>query len=89
MVKNPAANAGDIRAIGSIPGSESPLEEGMAPRSSTLAWRISWTEQSGGLQSIGWHRVRHDRSDLAQSRPSISASSEFIGTQGHLYNFVI
>ena len=39
---------------------EDPLEEGMAPHSSILAWRIPWTEESGGLESIGSHRVRHD-----------------------------
>ena len=32
----------------------------MAPRSSTLAWKIPWTEESGGLQSMGSLRVRHD-----------------------------
>ena len=32
---------------------------------SILAWRIPWTEKPGGLQSMGSHRVRHDRSDLA------------------------
>ena len=32
---------------------EDPLEEGMATHSSTLAWRIPWTEEPGGLQSIG------------------------------------
>ena len=35
------------------PGQEDPLEEGMATHSSTLAWRIPWTEDLGGLQSIG------------------------------------
>ena len=39
---------------------EDPLEEGMATHSSILAWRIPWTKQSGGLQSIGSQRVRHD-----------------------------
>ena len=34
-------------------GQEDPLEEGMATYSSILAWRIPWTEESGGLQSIG------------------------------------
>ena len=34
---------------------EDPLEEGMTVHSSTLAWRISWTEETGGLQSIGLH----------------------------------
>ena len=39
------------------------LEEGMAIRSSILAWRIPWTEEPGGLQSIGSQRLRHDRSN--------------------------
>ena len=41
-------------------GWEDSLEESMAAYSSTLAWRIPWTEEPGGLQSIGSHRVRHD-----------------------------
>ena len=40
-------------------GWEDPLEEGMATHSSILAWRISWTEEPGGLQSMGSQRVRH------------------------------
>ena len=39
---------------------EDPLEEGMATHSSILAWRISWTEEPGRLQSTGSQRVRHD-----------------------------
>ena len=39
-------------------GWENPLEDGMATRSSILAWRIPWTEEPGGLQSIGSQRVR-------------------------------
>ena len=58
--KNPPANAGDIRDAGLIPGSEDPLEEGMATHTSTLAWRIPWTEKPGGLRSIGSQRVRHN-----------------------------
>ena len=48
VVKNAPANAGDARDAGSIPGS------GRSPdnHSSILAWRIPWTEESGGLQSI-------------------------------------
>ena len=46
-------------------GQADPLEEGMAVYSSILAWRIPWTEEPGGLPSLGSHRVRHDRSDLA------------------------
>ena len=41
-------------------GWEDPWEEGMATHSSILAWRISWTEEPGELQSMGSHRVGHD-----------------------------
>ena len=41
-------------------GWEDPLEKEMATHSSILAWRISWTEEPGGLQSMGSQRVRHD-----------------------------
>ena len=40
---------------------EDPLEEGMATHSSILAWRIPWTEEPGGVQSMGSQRVRHNR----------------------------
>ena len=60
MVKNLPANAGDIREVGSIPGLRRALEEGMATHSSILAWRISWTEEPGGLQSTGSQRVGQD-----------------------------
>ena len=53
VVKNPPVNAGDTRDTGSIPGSEDPLEKGMTTHSSILAWRIPWTEEPGGLHSIG------------------------------------
>ena len=41
-------------------GWEDPLEKGMATHSSILAWRIPWTEETGGLQSIGLQKVRHN-----------------------------
>ena len=41
-------------------GQEDPLEEGMATDSSILVWRIPWTEEPGGLQSIVSHRVKHN-----------------------------
>ena len=41
-------------------GWEDPLEEGLATRSSDPAWRIPWTEEPDGLQSIGLQRVRRD-----------------------------
>ena len=39
---------------------EDPLEKGMATHASILAWRIPWTEEPGGLQSVGMKRVRHN-----------------------------
>ena len=41
-------------------GQEDPLEMGMVTHSSTLAWRIPWTEEPGGLQYMGSQRVGHD-----------------------------
>ena len=41
-------------------GQEEPLEKGMATSFSILVWRIPWTEETGGLQSMGSQRVRHD-----------------------------
>ena len=65
VVKNPPANAGDIRDAGSISGlGRSPGGE-QGNHSSILAWRIPWTQEPGGLQSIGWHKVGHDWGDLA------------------------
>ena len=48
-LKNLPANAGDIRDEGSVPGWEDPLEEGKAPHSTLLAWKIPWTEEPDGL----------------------------------------
>ena len=57
MVKNPPAmQEMRVRSL----GQGDPLEEGMATHSSILAWRIPWTEEAGGLQSVGSQRVRHD-----------------------------
>ena len=41
-------------------GREDPLEQGMATHSSILAWRIPWTEEPGGLQSVGSQRAAHN-----------------------------
>ena len=54
VVKNPPVNAG------LIPGSEDALEKEMAIHSSTLPWKIPWTEEPGRLQSMGSLRVGHD-----------------------------
>ena len=61
-VKNPPANAGDIKR----PRFDL-LEEGMATHSSILAWRIPWAEEPGGLQSMGSQRVRHSQSNLTST----------------------
>ena len=47
-------------------GREDALEKEMATHSRIRAWRIPWTEEPGGLWSIGSHRVGHDWSDLAR-----------------------
>ena len=71
VVKNLTANAEDIRDMGLLPElGRSPgrswkilfhaLEEGMATHSRILAWRIPWTEEPGGLQSMGLQTVGHD-----------------------------
>ena len=53
--KNSACSAEDlVRSLGWV----GTLEEGMATHSSTLAWRIPWTEEPGGLQATGSQRVR-------------------------------
>ena len=59
-VKNSPANAGDARDVGSIHGLGRSPGGGMATYSSILAWRIPWTEEPSGLQSLGSERVRHD-----------------------------
>ena len=53
-------NAGDVRDTGLIPGSGRSLEEGIATHSTILAWEIHWTEELGGLWSMGSQRVGHD-----------------------------
>ena len=59
-VKNPPVNAGDMRDVDSILGQEDPLEKGMATHFIILAWRITWTKEPGGLQSIRSLRVGHE-----------------------------
>ena len=60
VVKNPPANAGELRDAVQSLGWEDPLEEKMATHSSILAWKIPWTEKPGRLQYIGSRRVGHD-----------------------------
>ena len=57
MVKRlPATRETRVQSL----GWEDLLEKAMAPHSSTLAWKIPWTEEPGRLQSMGSQRVRHD-----------------------------
>ena len=66
VVKNSLAKAGDIEMQVQSLGQEDPLEEVVATHSSILAWRIPWTEEPWGLQSMGSQRVGHDWRDLEQ-----------------------
>ena len=52
VIKSPPVNAGEVRDGVRSLGQEDPLEEGMAVHSSILVWRIPWTEEPGGLQSM-------------------------------------
>ena len=61
--KESSCNPGDAGDMGSIPGLGRSLEKEMATHSSILAWRISWTEEPGGLQSMVSQRVEHDWSN--------------------------
>ena len=58
--KGSACDAGDGKTWVQSLGWEDPLEEEMATHSSILAWRIPWTEETGGLPSMGSQRVGHD-----------------------------
>ena len=58
-------------------GWEDPLEKEIATHSSTLTWKIPWTEKPGRLQSIGLQRVRHDRVT------SLSLHLESFGLEGN------
>ena len=71
VVKNPPANAGDIRDADLIPGLEDPLEEGMATHSRILAWRIPWTEEPARPQSLGLQKIRHDWSNFSCTQACI------------------
>ena len=57
MVKNPPADAGDV---GLISGSGRSPGEGNGNPLQYFAWEIPWTDEAGGLQSMGSQRVRHD-----------------------------
>ena len=60
MVESPHPMQEMKETVGLILGWEDLLKEGMATHSNILAWRIPWTEEPGGLQSMGSQRVGHD-----------------------------
>ena len=60
VVKNPPANEGDLRDAGLIPGSGRSPGGGHGNPTSIRAWRIPWTEETGGLRSIELQRARYD-----------------------------
>ena len=69
MIENlPAVQETWVRFL----GWDDPLEKGMTTHSSILAWRIPWTEEPGGLQSLGWQRVGHNR--MANTQHSAAAA---------------
>ena len=63
MVKNPPATRETW--VGPL-GGEDPLEKAVAPHSRILAWRIPWTEEPGGLQSVGSQGVTTERLTLSR-----------------------
>ena len=77
VVKNPPANARDIRDAGWIPGLGRSMEEGMSTHSSVLVWRIPRTEVPGKLQSIGLQRVRHSWTSEYTPTPFCAACSPY------------
>ena len=63
MEKNlPAMQETHVQSL----GQEDPLEKGMATHSTIPAWRILWTEEPGGLWSMGSQRIRHDWAHTAE-----------------------
>ena len=71
MVKNPPiTQETEVQSL----GREGPLEKETAPHSSILAWETPWTEERGGLHSMGSHRVEHDITTKQQQSydPAIS-----------------
>ena len=82
----------DIRDMGQVCslGWEDSLKEGMAAHSSILAWRIPWTEEPGGLQSIGLHRPSDTTKATQQQHnygsPRERAQREEEGVQSEHWN---
>ena len=86
MVKNLPANAGD--RLPSL-GLEVPLEKEMATHSSILAWEVPWTEEPGGLQSMGsqesWTRFSGETTKLTNDNNNVKKSWKQEVTEGILW----
>ena len=83
VVKNLPANARDTRDMGSNSGSGDALEDGMATRSSILAWRIPWAEKPGGSHSV--HRIAKSWTRLKRNILIHSLESKYLE---HLLHFM-
>ena len=80
MVKNlPAVWETRIQPL----NQEDALERGMATHSSILAWRIPWTEEPGGLQSVESQRVRHDRATNTHTHTHTRLTLSVVCKQEH------
>ena len=68
-------------------GWEDPLEEGVAIHSSILAWRIPWTEEPGGLQSMGSQKVEHNWTNFHFPIILKIEESEIVSLIKHYFSF--
>ena len=84
VVNSPAMQETQVQSL----GQKEALEKRMATHSSILAWRISWTEESGGLPSMGLQRVRHNwvTCTSLQNVPCSRRAEDSPGTQLYLCN---
>ena len=71
------------RNLGQSLDREDPLEKGTATHSSTLAWRILWTKEPGGLQAMGSQRVGHDSMHTVLLLIVVVSNAEYLIIGGH------
>ena len=76
MVKNPPANAGDIRDVGLILGQEDALEKGMETHSSIFAWRIPWAEEPAHRVAKSWIQPKQYRTHILTATKSVHATTK-------------
>ena len=79
VVKNPGADARDIRDTGLSLGWEDPLEKGTATHSRILAWRVPWREEPGRLQSIRSQRVGRNLAHTRTHTHTLSVGLDPLG----------